>query len=114
MEQINQNIDIPQENNLNIPSPTTNTTETKKTNPKIFAVIGLIIFGVLSLLITTFSKKVQVNKSSNSHTPTNQTIDITPTLSPDDPLVIQLKQIKTNLNNLEDIPDLNIEEKLTF
>lgn len=114
MEQINQNIDIPQENNLNIPSLTTSSTESKKTNPKIFAVIGLIIFGVLSLLITTFSKKVQTNKPSNNQTPIKQTTDITPTLSLDDPIIIQLKQIKTNLNNLEDIPDLNIEEKLTF
>ena len=115
MDQTIQNIDIPQENPILPPVEKAETANPpKKLNPKIVILIVLTTIIFLSLFITSITQKSQpTTKSTKQITkPVSQTD--TPTPAPQDPILQQLDNLKNKLNSLEEIPDLNIEEKLTF
>ncbi len=114
MEHTIQNIDIPQERSSAVPEPEAKAKSTppKKINPKILILIILFSIIFVSLLATSLVSQ-NLPKTTPSAKPVQTGID-TPTPLPRDPVQSQLHDIKNKLNSLEEIPDLNIDEELTF
>ena len=114
MDKYNQNIDIPQDNIKKTTVKATKITPSKKTNPKIIALIGLLGLGLLSLVVTFIAQNDFSNRTSSLSNKKTSSSTETPIPVSNNPWQIELNSILDNLTQETDIPSITVEQNITF